>query len=86
MNTVIVQARLTSTRLPKKILRKLGNISVLDHVLLRVKRSKYFNNVVVAVPHGQEAEIRKNINNRVNFFSGSEDDVLGRYYECAKKK
>ena len=60
MNTVIIQARLTSTRLPKKILRKLGNISVLDHVLMRVKRSKYFKNIVVAVPNGQENEIKNN--------------------------
>lgn len=86
MNTVIIQARLTSTRLPKKILRKLGNISVLDHVLMRVKRSKYFKNIVVAVPNGQENEIKNNIvSKQVDFFSGSENDVLNRFYKCAKK-
>ena len=86
MNIVIIQARLTSTRLPKKILRKLGNITVLDHVIFRVKRSKYFRNVVVAVPNGQDDEIKNNIfSKQVNFFSGSESDVLGRYYECARQ-
>ena len=35
MNTVIIQARLTSTRLPKKIIREFNNTSFLDILLSR---------------------------------------------------
>ncbi len=84
MNVLIIQARLNSTRMPKKILYKLGNITVLDHVIKRAKKSKYFSKIVIAVPEGDEEEIKEGINDKsIEIFSGSENDVMSRYYECA---
>ena len=86
MNLLIIQARLNSTRLPKKILYKLGNITVLDHVIVRAKRSKHFDKIVVAVPHGDKEEITKGIKDKsIEIFSGSENDVMSRYYKCSQK-
>ena len=86
MNLLIIQARLNSTRLPKKILLKLGNITVLDHVIIRAKQSKYFDKIVVAVPHGDKEEIIKGIRDKsIEIFSGSENDVMSRYYKCSQK-
>ena len=79
MNLLIIQARLNSTRLPKKILFKLGNITVLDHVIIRAKKSKYFGKIVVAVPDGDKEEIIKGISDKsIEIFSGSENDVMSR--------
>jgi spore coat polysaccharide biosynthesis protein SpsF len=86
MNLLIIQARLNSTRLPKKILFKLGNITVLDHVIIRAKKSKYFGKIVVAVPDGDKEEIIKGISDKsIEIFSGSENDVMSRYYKCGQK-
>ena len=86
MSILIIQARLNSTRMPKKILYKLGNITVLDHVIKSVKWSKNFNKVVIAVPFGEENTIKEAIYHKdIDIFSGSEIDVLSRYFECANK-
>lgn len=85
MNIIIIQARLKSTRLPKKITFELGKISAIDHVIIRTQRSKEFDKVVIAVPKGEKSEIAKSISNKnIEIFEGSESDVLARYYECAK--
>ncbi len=85
MNLIIIQARLNSTRLPKKITYSLGNISVIEHVINRAKRSKKFNKVVIAVPENEKNQISKSINDKnIEIFEGSENDVLARYYKCAE--
>tara|TARA_Y100000766_G_C18803874_1_gene554467 strand:- start:259 stop:1047 length:789 start_codon:yes stop_codon:yes gene_type:complete len=85
MNIIIIQARLNSTRLPKKITYKLGNISAIDHVIIRAERSVKFKKIVVAVPKDEKSIIAESISNKnIDIFEGSEDDVLSRYYECAK--
>lgn len=75
----IIQARLTSTRFPRKILEKINGIPVLEHVVNRVHLSKTINKVILACPHSPEACLNEEI------FIGSEFDVLDRYYQCAKK-
>lgn len=75
----IIQARLTNTRLPKKILKKIGNKSILQHCVDNTRKSLWVNDVVVASPH----YIPDNFN--AHRFIGNEDDVLDRYYQCAKE-
>lgn len=84
---VIVQARMTSSRFPGKILELLDGKTVLDHVLSRVQRINGVDMVVVACPKGDaSAPIREACRAaRVLCFGGSEHDVLSRYYEAAKK-
>ena len=81
----IIQARLTSTRFPKKIFQKIGGKALIEILINRVKRSKKINNIVLAIPNNREnLLIKKKIKN-VNIFLGSENDVLDRYYKVAKK-
>lgn len=72
----IIQARLTSTRLPQKILRKIGNKSILQHCIDRVKKAKLIDEVVVASPH-------KIPGHKVEVWNLSQEDVLARYCYCA---
>lgn len=77
----IIQARLGSHRLPSKILKRIDGNTVLEHVIRRVSASSLIDKVVVAVPEG-DGEI---IAIGTDIFYGSENDVLDRFYQCARK-
>ncbi|HAT6811396.1 glycosyltransferase family protein [Legionella pneumophila] len=83
---VIIQARMTSTRLPSKIMLPLGDKTVLGQVLTRCKKIKGVDEVCCAIPIGKEHdilidEIKKY---QCTVFRGSESNVLERYYQAAK--
>lgn len=82
----LIQARMGSTRLPKKVLMDLEGRSVLEHVALRVNNSKFVNEtVVVTTINTEDLEIVKLCSNKeLRVFCGSEDDVLDRFFQCAK--
>ena len=46
----IVQARMGSSRLPGKVLQRVGEMSVIELLLARLSESKLIEQVVVAVP------------------------------------
>ena len=48
MNTAVIQARMGSSRLPGKVLKKFGTSTILDSVVERVKRSTAVEQVIVA--------------------------------------
>lgn len=75
----IIQARLTSTRFPRKILAELEGLPVLEHVVNRCHQAKLVDKVIIAAPHSPECCLNESI------FIGSEHDVLDRYYKCAKE-
>lgn len=81
---IIVQARLGSSRFPKKILEPLYGLTVLELVLKKCLEVEEAEKIVVAVPHQDKSEIKKIIGHLpVEIFDGSETDVLSRYYKCA---
>jgi len=87
MTIAIIQARMGSTRLPGKVLREINGIPMLKHQIDRVEKSKYLDNIVVATSTLSKDDpiaefCRKN---NIRCFRGSEDDVLDRYYRCAKE-
>jgi len=85
----IIQARMGSTRLPGKVLLDLEGKPVLLRVIDRVLESKKIDQVVIATttdPDNQKiVNLVKNYHPRVFYFIGSEEDVLDRYYQAAKK-
>ncbi len=83
---VIVQARMGSTRLPGKVMKKLSGKEVLWHVIERLKKSKYVNKIVIATTVQKEDEIISTFCKQHNIicFRGEELDVLKRYYDAAK--
>jgi spore coat polysaccharide biosynthesis protein SpsF len=84
---IIIQARMGSSRLPGKVLRKIGNLPLLGHVIGRLKNIKSNVSIVVATTTKAEDDdiVEYCINNNVAYFRGSELDVLARYYDCAKE-
>lgn len=84
---VIIQARMGSTRLPGKVLKPIAGKALLDHVLGRLLLLNYPVKVVVATSDlpRDEAIARHCSLKGVVVFRGSEDDVLDRYYQCARE-
>jgi len=82
----IIQARIGSSRLPAKVMMRLGVKSVLGHTIRRMQRCKNIDAIVVATSTLDQDNIivHEAINNGVFYFTGSEDDVLERYYRTAK--
>ena len=84
----IIQARVNSTRFPKKILQNLDKEDrVLEYVINQVKNSKKINQIIIATTLLKDDDIVIDISekNGCNVFRGSEDDVLDRYFQCARK-
>ncbi len=88
MKTVaIIQARMGSHRLPGKVLRPILGKPMLWHIIRRVRAVPSIDEVVVAIPDGpSDQELRKFCAaNDIRSFSGSEVDVLDRYYGAARR-
>jgi spore coat polysaccharide biosynthesis protein SpsF len=83
---IIIQARMGSTRLPGKIMLDLGGKPVLLHVVERCRKANV-DEVIVATTTDKKDDAIVDFckENNVKYFRGSEDDVLDRYYQCAKK-
>ena len=86
---IIIQARMGSKRFPGKILKKINNKSILDFILyfFRGNSSSSIKEYVVATSVLKRDEKIKDWCkiNKINYFCGSEKNVLSRYFYCAKK-
>lgn len=86
----IIQARTSSTRLPGKVLKNLpyeSNVTVLEQVIHRLKKSKMLNKIIIATTTDEKDEKIIDIAKKENLtcFRGSEDNVLERYYLAASE-
>jgi spore coat polysaccharide biosynthesis protein SpsF (cytidylyltransferase family) len=84
----ITQARTGSTRLPGKVLQKIGTETLLQLHLKRILRSKQINELMVATTtQVEDAEIIAVAGSLgVATYRGSVDDVLDRFYQALKGK
>jgi spore coat polysaccharide biosynthesis protein SpsF len=82
----IFQVRIGSTRLPGKVLIEIENKTLLQHVIDRVKRSNYIDEIILATTtNPQDRQIVEYAqNHNFQYFRGNEEDVLDRFYQCAK--
>lgn len=83
----IIQARMGSSRLPGKVLKTIDGIELLLHQIRRVKKSTKIKTIVVATTTDKLDDAIETFceDNKLICFRGSQDDVLNRYYEAAKK-
>lgn len=88
MKTVaIIQARCGSTRFPEKVFANLSGHPLIWHVVNRVRNASKVDQVVVATTTNtvDDKLYEWCIANSVPVNRGSENDVLNRFYETAKK-
>ncbi|MDP4176904.1 MAG: glycosyltransferase family protein [Bacillota bacterium] len=88
MNVVcIVQARMGSSRLPGKVLMNIRNKTIVELIYERLKKCSKLNKIIFAIPNTEKDKALIDIfnNNNIEYFMGNENDVLERYYFCAKE-
>lgn len=83
----IVQARMTSTRLPNKVLLVLAGQPVLTQVFNQLSHSKLLTNTILATSVNQSDDPLEDwaTKNDKKYFRGSLENVLDRFFEAAKE-
>ena len=83
----IIQARMNSTRLPGKVLKKISDKPMLWYLLNSLQYSKTLDHIVVATTKkkvdDQIVELCKKM--KLSVFRGNENNVLNRFCEAGKK-
>jgi spore coat polysaccharide biosynthesis protein SpsF len=84
---IIVQARMTSTRLPGKVLMDVGGRPLLAHQLGRLKRSERADEIVVATTTNatDDPVVQLAGEEGLRWYRGSESDVLSRFVGAARE-
>ena len=86
MKTVaLIQARMTSSRLPGKVLQEIAGTPMLLHVVRRAQKAETldFAAVITSTHESDDAIERYCDQNEIPCFRGNLDDVLDRYYQAA---
>ncbi len=83
----IVQARMGSTRLPNKVMKKICGVPMIEHLLNRLSYSKELDQIIVATSIDERNKKLIDFVNKLGYVceQGSENDVMSRYLEAAKK-
>lgn len=81
----IIQARMSSTRLPGKVLKRSYRRTMLERMVERVRRSALLDEVLVATTVERSDDVIETACRRMGTvcFRGSLHDVLDRYYQAA---
>lgn len=89
MKTIaIIQARMGSERLPGKVIMELANKPMIVHIYNRAMAAQKVDKVLVATTEAKIDEQLVGVCNEfeIPFFRGSVEDVLERFYLCAKNE
>lgn len=83
----VVVCRMKSTRLPKKALIKIGDITSVELCIKNTLMFENVNKVILATStHPDDAVLKDyTYSKAVDFFQGSEDDVIDRFIKIADK-
>ena len=86
MIAAIIQARLSSIRLPSKLLLEIQNVNLLEHLCLQLSFSKKIDKKIIATTNEKIDDKIVDISNNLNIkcFRGNSLNVLDRYFQCAK--
>jgi spore coat polysaccharide biosynthesis protein SpsF len=84
---IIIQARMTSTRLPGKVLMPVMGKPLLEYQIERLQRVRRADNIIIATTKNDTDQPIVDLADRlgIKVFRGSEEDVLSRYFGAAKE-
>ena len=87
MTTAIIQVRLNSKRLPGKALLKINDKTVLQNIIVRLKKSKSIKKIIVSTSNKKSDDriVRFCKKNKILFFKGSLNHVFNRIKMTSKK-
>ena len=83
----ILQARLSSTRLPGKVLKNIVGKPMLQHQIERTQHANFVDKIIVATSDQTEDDAIELLCDKLNVacFRGGLNDVLDRYYHAANQ-
>lgn len=83
----IIQARMASTRLPGKVLMPMMDKTILEQIVNRIRSVSVIDEIVVATTKNKLDDLIEQFcrDKKISFFRGSEENVLERYYQCARQ-
>ena len=83
----IIEARMTSSRLPGKVIYKVNGRTMIEHLVSRLKKVKKIDKIVLATTKNKTdlvlVDLAKKLN--IHVFRGSENNVLQRVVGAIKK-
>lgn len=82
---IVLQARMGSIRLPGKVLMPLGNTTLLGWIVQRLHDLPWPLVIATSDQVRDDAIVRQCEKINVQYFRGNEQDVLDRYYQCARE-
>ena len=85
MILAIIQARLSSSRLPRKVLKSILGKPMLLHQLERLQHSQIIDKLIVAtsIEASDDSIEEMCVDNDIEVFRGSLYNVLDRFYQCS---
>jgi len=83
----IIQARTSSIRFPKKVLTRIYGKTIIEHVVLKIKKSKKIKTLIVAtsVKKSDDMLVDHLKKNKIKYFRGSLENVALRLLQVALK-
>lgn len=83
----LIQARMSSKRLPGKILKKINGLTILEHIIKRLKKSKRIKKIIVATSIDKSDDLTAKLckKKKIKFYRGSLNDVAKRFAEILEK-
>ena len=87
MNVIFISVRTGSSRFPQKAIKKINGKATIEHLIERLKESKYAEKVILCTTELQEDDILCDIarKNNIEFFRGSSPDKLSRWLGATEK-
>ena len=84
---IFLQARMSSRRLPGKVLLKLNNKTILDHIIFNLKKIKFKKKIIVLTSKNKSDNkiVSHCKKKKILFFRGSLNNVYKRYFDAVKK-
>jgi spore coat polysaccharide biosynthesis protein SpsF len=82
-----IQARMGSTRLKKKVLKKILGRTLIEHIFRRLKKTQEINEIVLTTSRKKENDVlvkhAKDIG--LKYYRGEEKDLVSRLYQTNKE-
>lgn len=84
---IILYARMSSKRLPGKVLKKIKNINLLDLIIMRIKKKFKSINIIVNTSANKSDDPIENFcrKRNIQYFRGSLNNVFKRTIDCCEE-
>ena len=83
---ILIEARTGSSRFPKKIMRRINGVTILEQLIKRIKMQNFIKEIIVATTINKKDDVIINCLKKlkIKYFRGSENNLIKRVYSAAE--